>query len=54
MSKVDAKIILEKYENIIKEEINVKEVSSFKQEVKIKKIFKPIGFKLSAKFGKDT
>jgi len=54
MTDLDAKTIIEKYENIIKEEINVKEVSAFKEEIKIQKIFKPIWSKLSAKYGKDT
>lgn len=46
--------IIEKYEDIIKEEINVKEISSLDKKHKVTKIFKPIGTMLSAKFGKDT
>lgn len=46
--------ILDKYWNIIKEEINVKNVKSFGDNIKITKIFKPIGSQLSAKFAKDT
>lgn len=46
--------ILDKYGNIIKEEINVKNIKSFSDGVKITKIFKPVGSQLSAKFAKDT
>ena len=46
--------ILDKYGNIIKEEINVKELTGFGEGMKISKIFKPVWSQLSAKFGKDT
>ena len=46
--------LLEKYSDILKEEINVKEVDLFVSEKPIVKIFKPLGSQLSAKFGKDT
>jgi isoleucyl-tRNA synthetase len=46
--------LLQKYEDIIKEEINIKEIKSLDNSLKVKKIFKPIGGQLSAKFGKDT
>lgn len=45
---------LQKYGEIIKEEVNVKEIWSFQSKSSIKKVFKPIGSQLSAKFGKDT
>ena len=45
---------LQKYGEIIKEEVNVKEIWSFQSETPITKVFKPIGSQLSAKFGKDT
>ena len=46
--------LLQKYGDIIKEEVNVKEIWPFLSDSPIKKIFKPIGSQLSAKFGKDT
>ena len=46
--------LLKKYEEIIKEEINIKEITGLDNALKVKKIFKPIGGQLSAKFGKDT
>jgi len=46
--------LLKKYEDIIKEEINIKEITSLDKSLKVKKIFKPIGSQLSAKFAKDT
>jgi hypothetical protein len=46
--------LLQKYEDIIKEEINVKEIKNLDDSIKAKKIFKPIGSQLSAKFAKDT
>lgn len=45
---------LNKYANIIKEEVNIKDLSSFDQSFQPKKVYKPIGSQLSAKFGKDT
>ncbi len=44
--------ILEKYADVIKEEVNVKEISEL--HIDAKPVFKPLGNKLSAKFGKDT
>lgn len=46
--------LLKKYENIIKEEVNVKQIEELDAGIKINKIFKPLGSQLSAKFGKDT
>lgn len=46
--------LLEKYGEIIKEEVNVKEIWAFSSDKPINKLFKPIGSQLSAKFGKDT
>lgn len=46
--------LIDKYEDIIKEELNVKNVSALDWEMEIKKVFKPIGSQISAKFGKDT
>jgi len=46
--------LLEKYGDIIKEEVNVKHIEELDNSLKIQKIFKPIGSQLSAKFGKDT
>jgi len=49
-----AQDLLHKYGEIIKEEVNVKAIEEIDDSIKIKKIFKPIGSQLSAKFGKDT
>ena len=46
--------VLDKYWNIIKEEINVKDIETFDDSIKITKIFKPLWSALSAKFSKDT
>lgn len=46
--------LLQKYADIIKEEVNVKEIDWFARDISITKIFKPLGNKLSEKFGKDT
>lgn len=46
--------LLQKYGDIIKEEINIKEITGLDKTLKVKKIFKPIWSQLSAKFGKDT
>ena len=46
--------LLKKYWDIIKEEVNVKEISSFSSDKPIVKVFKPLGSQLSAKFWKDT
>lgn len=44
--------VIEKYSDVIKEEVNVKEINEL--DIDIKPVFKPLGNKLSAKFGKDT
>lgn len=46
--------LLHKYEDIIKEEVNIKHLEEFDSSIVIQKTFKPIGSQLSAKFGKDT
>ncbi len=46
--------LLEKYGDILREEINVKEISPFSSETPIIKVYKPLGSQLSEKFGKDT
>ena len=48
------KELLEKYGDIIKEEINVKNVGIYQSDKPITKIFKPLWWQLSAKFWKDT
>ena len=45
---------LSKYEDIIKEELNIKEITEMWWENTFSKQIKPLGSKLSAKFGKDT
>ena len=45
---------LNKYEDIIKEELNIKEIGALDSTIKVSKVIKPLGSKLSAKFGKDT
>ncbi len=49
-----AQALLKKYDDIIKEEVNVKKIEELDDSIKIQKTFKPIGSQLSAKFGKDT
>jgi isoleucyl-tRNA synthetase len=51
---ISTNALLEKYGDIIKEEVNVKHIEELDNSLKIQKIFKPIGSQLSAKFGKDT
>ena len=48
------KELLEKYGDIIKEEINVKDVDIYQSDKPITKIYKPLWGQLSAKFWKDT
>ena len=48
------KELLEKYWDIIKEEVNVKDISSFSSDKPLVKVFKPLWSQLSAKFWKDT
>ena len=54
MADLTVDYVLDKYGEIIKEEINVKDISSMWNAWNIKKIFKPIGSQISAKFWKDT
>lgn len=49
----DTQYIITKYSDIITEELNIKEVGVL-QNIKVQKIYKPIGSQISAKFGKDT
>ena len=51
---LNEKDLLKKYGDIIKEEINVKDVDIYQSDKPITKIFKPLWGQLSAKFGKDT
>lgn len=51
---ISAQSLLTKYGDIIKEEVNVKQIDEFDNSLKIQKTFKPIWSQLSAKFGKDT
>ena len=46
--------ILQKYWDIIKEEVNVKEISSFDEDLNIQKQYVPEWRIISTKFGKDT
>jgi isoleucyl-tRNA synthetase len=54
MSNLTVDYILDKYWEIIKEEINVKDIAALQNAWNIKRVFKPIGSQISAKFGKDT
>ena len=45
---------LEKYWEIIKEEINVKDIWIYQSDKPISKVYKPLWWQLSAKFWKDT
>lgn len=54
MANMTTDYILDKYWEIIKEEINVKDISSLSWVGEIKKVFKPIWSQISAKFWKDT
>ena len=51
---ISTQALLKKYEDIIKEEVNVKHIEELDDSLKITKIFKPLWSQLSAKFGKDT
>jgi len=42
MGDFDVNYVLDKYWNIIKEEINVKDIETFDDSIKITKIFKPL------------
>jgi len=54
MADLTVDYVLDKYWEIIKEEINVKDISPLQNAWNIKRVFKPIGSQISAKFGKDT
>ena len=54
MADLNVDYVLDKYWEIIKEEINVKDISPLQNAWNIKRVFKPIGSQISAKFGKDT
>lgn len=54
MADLTVDYVLDKYWEIIKEEINVKDISPLQSAWNIKRVFKPIGSQISAKFGKDT
>ena len=51
---LNEKELLDKYGDIIKEEINVKDVAIYQSDKPITKVFKPLWGQLSAKLGKDT
>ncbi len=51
---MDLEKLLAKYWDIIKEEVNVKEIVPFPADITIKKVIKPIGSAISKKYGKDT
>lgn len=51
---LNVKELLDKYGDIIKEEINVKDVDIYQSDKPITKIYKPLWGQLSVKFGKDT
>jgi hypothetical protein len=42
MTKLSLTSLLQKYQDIIKEEVNVKQVTEFAQDISITKIFKPL------------
>ncbi len=46
--------ILQKYWDIIKEEVNVKQLDILPDDIKVKKIYVPIWSVISKRFGKDT
>ena len=54
MGDFDVNYIVDKYWDTIKEEINVKDIQSFGDDIKITTVFKPLWSALSAKFAKDT
>lgn len=54
MSKINFVTLMKKYEDTIKEEINIKELWEIDKSINIKKTYKPLWSKLSSKFGKDT
>ncbi|HMT01238.1 MAG TPA: DUF5915 domain-containing protein [Candidatus Absconditabacterales bacterium] len=50
----DNKFLQKKYEAIIKEEVNVKELGSLPASILGSKVYKPLGKALSAQYGKET
>ena len=54
MADLTVDYVLDKYWEIIKEEINVKDIATLQNAWNIKRVFKPIWSQISAKFGKDT
>lgn len=54
MADLTVDYVLDKYWEIIKEEINVKDIAALQNAWNIKRVFKPIWSQISAKFGKDT
>lgn len=54
MADLTVDYVLNKYWEIIKEEINVKDIAALQNAWNIKRVFKPIWSQISAKFGKDT
>ncbi|MFZ2150795.1 MAG: DUF5915 domain-containing protein [Candidatus Absconditicoccaceae bacterium] len=50
----EIKNLLKKYGDIIKEEVNIKQIDLLPDSLKITKIYKPIGSQISSKFTKDT
>lgn len=54
MTKSKLDYIQKKYGDIIKEEVNVKNISSLPSDINIKLIYKPVWKNISDKFGKDT
>ena len=51
---MDLKYLLSKYGDIIKEEVNVKQLEIMPEDVKVEKIYVPIGSMISKKYWKDT
>lgn len=50
----DVQFLQKKYEAIIKEEVNVKELGSLPASILGGKVYKPLGKALSAQYGKET
>jgi hypothetical protein len=47
---MDLKYLLSKYGDIIKEEVNVKQLEIMPEDVKVEKIYVPIGSMISKKY----
>ena len=54
MSATDPTYLLEKYADVIAEEVNVKEISLMEGNAEVKVQYNPLGSMLGASFGKDT